>query len=36
MDAFSEEERAWNPFYIDFFRPNEEREQMFNYRERMR
>lgn len=36
MDAFSEEERAWNPFYIDFYRPDDERQQLFNYRERLR
>ena len=36
MDAFSEEERAWNPFYIHFYRPDDERQQLFNYRERLR
>ncbi len=33
MDTFSQEERAWNPFYVDFYRPKHEREQLFNYRE---
>ncbi|MFO1053018.1 MAG: type II secretion system protein GspK [Planctomycetota bacterium] len=31
MDTFSQEERAWNPFYIDFYRPRAERDQMFSY-----
>lgn len=36
MDAFTQEERAWNPFYVDFYRPRDEREQLFDYRERLR
>lgn len=32
MDTFSQEERAWNPFYVDFYRPRHERDQLFNYR----
>lgn len=36
MDAFTQEERAWNPFYVDFYRPKEQREQLFNYRGRIR
>ena len=36
MDAFSQEERAWNPFYIDFYRPKDERAEMFTYRDRLR
>ena len=36
MDAFSQEERAWNPFYVDFYRPDSEREELFDYRERLR
>jgi hypothetical protein len=31
MDNFSQEERAWNPFYLDFYRPRHEREQLFTY-----
>ncbi|MBI5852990.1 MAG: general secretion pathway protein GspK [Planctomycetes bacterium] len=33
MDSFSQEERAWNPFYVDFYRPKHERDALFNYRQ---
>lgn len=36
MDLWSQEERAWNPFYLDFYRPVEEREQMFRYQDMYR
>jgi type II secretory pathway component PulK len=36
MDAFSQEERAWNPFFLDFYRPKNERDEIFTYRERFR
>ena len=34
MDSFTQEERAWNPYYLDFYRPQHERDDLFNYRER--
>jgi type II secretory pathway component PulK len=34
MDAFTQEERAWNPFHLEFYRPKYERERMFSYRSR--
>ncbi len=36
MDAFSQEEAAWNPFLLDFYRPQYERDELFNYSERLR
>ena len=32
MDLFSQEEKAWNPFLLEFYLPPEEREQLFSYR----
>ncbi len=34
MDDYSQEERAWNPFYLDFYKPKHERERLFNYSQR--
>ncbi|MEO0478644.1 MAG: hypothetical protein AAF196_04110 [Planctomycetota bacterium] len=31
FDAFSQEERAWNPFLFDFYRPQDEREELYDY-----
>ncbi|HEB53239.1 MAG TPA: hypothetical protein ENI87_08305 [bacterium] len=32
MDQFAQEERAWNPFLIDFYLPAYVREEFFSYR----
>jgi hypothetical protein len=32
MDQFSQEERAWNPFLIDFYLPPDVRENFYSYR----
>ena len=29
MDQFAQEERAWNPFYVDFYLPKEKREEFY-------
>jgi hypothetical protein len=34
MDDYAQEERAWNPFYLDFYRPQYERERLFTYTDR--
>jgi hypothetical protein len=34
MDQFSQEERAWNPFYLDFYLPKDRRETLFTYQNR--
>ncbi len=34
MDQFSQEERAWNPFFLDFYLPKDRRETLFNYQNR--
>ncbi len=31
MDMFSQEEKAWNPFLLDFYLPEEERERLYSY-----
>jgi hypothetical protein len=31
MDPFAREERSWNPFYVEFFLPADERERLFGY-----
>jgi hypothetical protein len=28
MDAFAQEDRAWNPFLVDFYLPKWQREQL--------
>lgn len=32
MDAFAQEERAWNPFLVDFYLPKHQREQFYTRR----
>ncbi|MEC9046522.1 MAG: hypothetical protein VYA51_00800, partial [Planctomycetota bacterium] len=32
MDQFSQEERAWNPFLIDFYLPSDVRQSFYSYR----
>ena len=32
MDIFSQEEKAWNPFLLDFYLPEDERQRLFSYR----
>jgi hypothetical protein len=34
MDYFSQEERAWNPFLIEFYLPKEKRESFYQKRDR--
>jgi hypothetical protein len=29
MDRFAQEERAWNPFYLDFYLPKHQREEFY-------
>ena len=32
MDQFSQDERAWNPFLVDFYLPPDVRQSFFNDR----
>ena len=32
MDQFAQEERAWNPFLIDFYLPPDVREGFYSFR----
>ncbi|MCA8944157.1 MAG: hypothetical protein KDB80_16450, partial [Planctomycetes bacterium] len=32
MDVFSQEEQAWNPFLLDFYLPQEQRDRLYSYR----
>ncbi|HEU4417928.1 MAG TPA: hypothetical protein VFT55_03260, partial [Planctomycetota bacterium] len=32
MDQFAQEERAWNPFLVDFYLPKHQREQFYQPR----
>ncbi len=32
MDQFAQEDRAWNPFYLDFYLPKNQREQFYQPR----
>jgi len=34
MDQFTQEERAWNPFYLEFYLPKDERQSLFSYENR--
>lgn len=34
MDQFTQEERAWNPFYLEFYLPKDKRSSLFSYQNR--
>ena len=34
MDSFAQQDRAWNPFLVDFYMPQYQREQFYEQQDR--